>query len=75
MFSQNDRGRFSEISCARTNTKGKQSAASVIGRTASGKSKAGRPIRPTIRGVRMHSSLVITPEGLPLGLAAIKFCE
>jgi len=25
------------------------------------------------RGILMHSSLVITPEGLPLGLAAIKF--
>ena len=53
----------------------KQSEIGVIGHTASGKNKAGRPIRHTIRGVLMHSSLVITPEGLPLGLAAIKFLE
>jgi hypothetical protein len=27
----------------------------------------------TARGILMHSSLVVTPEGLPLGLSAIKF--
>jgi hypothetical protein len=27
----------------------------------------------TLRGILMHSSLVVTPEGLPLGLSAIKF--
>lgn len=29
--------------------------------------------RKTICGILMHSSLVITPEGLPLGMAAVKF--
>lgn len=59
--------------CEFTYHRNKESEIGVIGYTASGKNKAGRPIRHTIRGVLMHSSLVITPEGLPLGLAAIKF--
>src|SRR4030081_1218698 len=33
----------------------------------------GRARYHTMRGVLMHSSLVVTQEGLPLGLAAIKF--
>lgn len=32
-----------------------------------------RVARQTICGISMHSSLVITPQGLPLGIAAIKF--
>jgi hypothetical protein len=32
-----------------------------------------RPRYHTMRGVLMHSSLVVTQQGLPLGLAAIKF--
>jgi len=40
-------------------------------------SSAARRPEPTAQstsgGVLMHSSLVVTPEGLPLGLAAIKF--
>jgi hypothetical protein len=32
-----------------------------------------RPRYHTMRGVLMHSSLVVTQEGLPLGLASIKF--
>ncbi len=59
--------------CEFTYHRNKESEIGVIGHTASGKNKAGRPIRHTIRGVLMHSSPVITPEGLPLGLAAIKF--
>ena len=59
--------------CEFTYHRNKESELGVIGHTASGKNKAGRPIRHTIRGVLMHSSLVVTPEGLPLGLAAIKF--
>ena len=35
--------------------------------------KPGPPRFHTTCGILMHSSLVITPEGLPLGLAAIKF--
>lgn len=33
----------------------------------------GKLIHHTVRGILMHSSLAVTPEGLPLGLAAIKF--
>jgi hypothetical protein len=33
----------------------------------------GRPRYHTTCGVLMHSSLVVTEQGLPLGLAAIKF--
>jgi len=39
----------------------------------SGRDKAGRPRAHTVCGILMHSSLVVTPSGLPLGLAAIKF--
>jgi Transposase DDE domain len=35
--------------------------------------KDGRPRLHTICGILMHSSLAVTVEGLPLGLAAIKF--
>lgn len=38
-----------------------------------GRTKAGRPSIRTVCGLLMHSSLVVTPEGLPLGLAAVKF--
>lgn len=50
--------------------------AEAIGQThkvASGqKDKAGRQRLHTVCGVLMHSSLVVTTNGLPLGLAAIK---
>jgi hypothetical protein len=39
----------------------------------SGKDKAGRSRMHTVCGLLMHSSLAVTTEGLPLGLAAIKF--
>ena len=39
----------------------------------SGRDKAGRLRSHTVCGILMHSSLVVTSEGLPLGLAAIKF--
>jgi hypothetical protein len=35
--------------------------------------KKGRPLHSVICGILMHSSLAVTTEGLPLGLAAIKF--
>ena len=41
--------------------------------TNSGRDKAGRVRAHTVCGVMMHSSLVVTSSGLPLGLAAIKF--
>ena len=39
----------------------------------SGRDKAGRLRSHTVCGILMHSSLVVTTEGLPIGLAAIKF--
>jgi Transposase DNA-binding len=39
----------------------------------SGRDKAGRLRSHTVCGILMHSSLAITIEGLPLGLAAVKF--
>jgi len=39
----------------------------------SGKDKAGRLRHHTVCGLLMHSSLAVTTEGLPLGLAAVKF--
>lgn len=39
----------------------------------SGRDKAGRLRAHTVCGILMHSSLVVTTEGLPLGLAAVKF--
>ncbi len=39
----------------------------------SGRDKAGRLRSHTVCGILMHSSLAVTIEGLPLGLAAIKF--
>ena len=39
----------------------------------SGRDKAGRIRHHTICGILMHSSLAVTTEGLPLGMAAVKF--
>ena len=39
----------------------------------SGRDQAGRLRSHTVCGILMHSSLVVTLSGLPLGLAAIKF--
>ena len=39
----------------------------------SGRDKAGRLRSHTVCGILMHSSLVVTMEGLPLGLSAVKF--
>jgi hypothetical protein len=39
----------------------------------SGRDKAGRIRSHTVCGILMHSSLAVTSEGLPLGLAAVKF--
>jgi hypothetical protein len=47
----------------------------LIGSTCivNGKGKKGRITFITVCGILMHSSLVVTTDGLPLGLAAIKF--
>jgi hypothetical protein len=42
-------------------------------RVNSGKDKSGRYRMHTVCGLLMHSSLAVTTDGLPLGLAAIKF--
>src|SRR5215207_8631317 len=42
-------------------------------RVNSGKDKQGRFRLHTVCGLLMHSSLAVTTEGLPLGLAAVKF--
>jgi hypothetical protein len=47
----------------------------LIGRThkvLGGKDRDGRCVAYTVCGILMHSSLAVTTEGLPLGLAAIK---
>jgi hypothetical protein len=51
-------------------------AAEAIGVTKSvnsGRDKAGRVRSHTVCGILMHSSLALTAEGVPLGLAAVKF--
>lgn len=48
----------------------------LVGMTKSvntGKDKKGRPRSHTLCGILMHSSLAVTTDGLPLGLAAVKF--
>jgi hypothetical protein len=51
----------------------KDSKIGLLGRPACGKGKNGRIKFITVRGILMHSSLAVTLDGLPLGLAAIKF--
>jgi len=49
----------------------------LIGKTTEtfiGKDKKGRPQERTVCGLLMHSSMVLSPEGLPVGLGAVKFC-
>ena len=50
--------------------------AQAIGKThrvVAGPDRDGRPRQHTVCGLLMHSSLVVTTEGLPLGLAAARF--
>lgn len=54
-------------------TRGSTEAIGVTRKTATGKGKDGRPRLHTACGILMHSSLVVTLEGLPLGVAAMKF--
>jgi hypothetical protein len=51
----------------------KDSRIGLLGRPSSGRGKDGRIKFITVRGILMHSTLAVTLEGLPLGLAAIKF--
>ncbi|WP_029314481.1 IS4 family transposase [Acidiphilium angustum] len=50
-----------------------QSAIGLTKSVNSGRDKAGRIRSHAVCGILMHSSLVLTREGLPLGLAAVKF--
>jgi hypothetical protein len=54
-------------------TRESQEAIGVLGKSCGRKDKDGRSRLHTICGILMHSSLAVTTEGLPLGLAAIKF--
>ena len=47
-------------------------AVGMTGVTCAGKDKEGRPRLRTVCGMLLHTSLVVTPEGLPLGIAASK---
>jgi hypothetical protein len=58
-----------ELSYQRTSTE----PIGKVRKTVAGRHRDGRPRLHTICGLLMHSSLVVTTEGLPLGLAAIKF--
>ena len=51
----------------------KEASVGVLHRAANGKDYKGRARFQTICGLQMHSSLVVTTEGLPLGLAAARF--
>src|SRR4051794_13342061 len=79
---QATRGRVSQASqkilmlhdtCEFSFQREKDSRIGLLGRPACGKGKDGRIKFITVRGILMHSSLAITLDGLPLGLAAIKF--
>ena len=47
-------------------------ALGLLGKTNSGRDTQGRVRHHTVQGILMHSSLAVTIEGLPLGLAAVK---
>jgi len=49
------------------------SAVGVTNSVNSGRDKHGRLRHHTVCGMLMHSSLAVTTQGLPLGLAAVKF--
>jgi hypothetical protein len=59
--------------CEFSYARGERCGLGLISRPSIGKAKEGSLRHHTVRGVLMHSSLVITPTGLPLGLTAIKF--
>jgi hypothetical protein len=54
-------------------TRESKKAIGILYRSCGRKDKDGRPRLHTVCGILMHSSLVVTTDGLPLGLAAIKF--
>lgn len=48
-------------------------AIGITRQTSSGVGENGRPRLHTVCGIHLHSSMVVTPEGVPLGLSAAKF--
>jgi hypothetical protein len=54
-------------------TRESRKAIGILYKSCGRKDRDGRPRLHTVCGILMHSSLVVTAEGLPLGLAAIKF--
>jgi len=50
-----------------------EAAVGMIGKAKMVKDQQGKPLYFTTSGICQHSSLVVTAEGLPLGLAAVKF--
>jgi hypothetical protein len=54
-------------------TRESKEAIGILYKSCGRKDKDGRPRLHTLCGILMHSSLAVTPEGLPLGLTAIKF--
>ena len=54
-------------------TRESKEAIGILYKSCGRKDKEGRPRLHTLCGILMHSSLAVTVEGLPLGLAAIKF--
>jgi hypothetical protein len=54
-------------------TREAKEAIGILYKSCGRKDKNGRPRLHTLCGILMHSSLAVTAEGLPLGLAAIKF--
>jgi Transposase DNA-binding/Transposase DDE domain len=54
-------------------TRESKEAIGILYKSCGSKDKDGRPRLHTVCGILMHSSLAVTTEGLPLGLAAIKF--
>lgn len=54
-------------------TRESKEAIGILYKVCGRKDKEGRPRLHTVCGILMHSSLAVTTEGLPLGLAAIKF--
>jgi hypothetical protein len=54
-------------------TRESKEAIGILYKVCGRKDKEGRPRLHTVCGILMHSSLAVTTQGLPLGLAAIKF--
>ncbi len=54
-------------------TREKTASIGILKTTYSWRDKEGRPRNHTLCGLLMHSGLVVTTSGVPLGLAAIKF--